>query len=66
MTRRPNAAHVRAMADTAGMQITEETAERIANAIGPALEGFAPVSGSMAMEVEPASYTFVQRAKVMS
>ena len=41
-----------------------EVAERIANSIGPAFEGFAPVAGTLPFDLEPASFLLVQNAKV--
>jgi len=52
------------MTDVAGVPATPEIAERIANSIGPAFEGFAPVAGTLPMDLEPASFLLVQNAKV--
>jgi hypothetical protein len=52
------------MTDVAGVPATAEAAERIANSIGPAFEGFAPVAGTLPMDLEPASFLLVQNAKV--
>ena len=41
-----------------------EVAARIANSIGPAFEGFAPVAGTLPFDLEPASFLLVQTAKV--
>ena len=61
---RPGPKEVRAMADVAGVPADAEVANRIANSIGPAFDGFAPVSGTLPMDLEPASFLLVQRAKV--
>ena len=61
---RPTAKEIKAMADVAGLPVSAEVAARIANSIGPAFEGFAPVSGTLPMDLEPASFLVVQRAKV--
>ena len=37
-----------------------EVAARIANSIGPAFEGFAPVAGTLPFDLEPASFLLVQ------
>ena len=37
---------------------------RIANSIGPAFEGFAPVAGTLPFDLEPASFLLVQNLKV--
>ena len=41
-----------------------DVATRIANSIGPAFEGFAPVAGTLPFDLEPASFLLVQAAKV--
>jgi hypothetical protein len=61
---RPSAKEVKAMTDVAGVPATAEVAERIANSIGPAFEGFAPVAGTLPFDLEPASFLLVQNAKV--
>ena len=61
---RPSAKEVKTMTDVAGVPPTTEAAERIANSIGPAFEGFAPVAGTLPMDLEPASFLLVQNAKV--
>jgi hypothetical protein len=61
---KPGAKEVKAMTDVAGVPATAEVAERIANSIGPAFEGFAPVAGTLPFDLEPASFLLVQNAKV--
>jgi hypothetical protein len=61
---RPSPKEVKAMTDVAGVPATAEVAERIANSIGPAFEGFAPVAGTLPFDLEPASFLLVQNAKV--
>ena len=61
---RPSPKEVKAMTDVAGLPATPEIAERIANSIGPAFEGFAPVAGTLPMDLEPASFLLVQNLKV--
>ena len=61
---RPDAKQVKAMTDVAGVPQDSDVSARIANSIGPAFDGFAPVSGTLPMDIEPASYLLVQRAKV--
>ena len=51
---KPSPKEVKAMADVAGVPQTAEVAERIANSIGPAFEGFAPVAGTLPFDLEPA------------
>ena len=60
----PDARQIKAMADVAGMPVSAEVAERIANSIGPAFEGFAPVAGTLPFDLEPATFRLVQAAKV--
>jgi len=61
---RPSAKEVKAISDTAGVVIEAEVASRIANSIGPAFDGFAPVAGTLPFDLEPASFDLVQGAKV--
>ena len=61
---KPSPKEVKAMTDVAGVSATPEIAERIANSIGPAFEGFAPVAGTLPFDLEPASFLLVQAAKV--
>jgi hypothetical protein len=61
---RPNPKQVKAMADVAGVPVSDEVAGRIANSIGPAFEGFAAVAGTLPFDLEPATFLLVQAAKV--
>ena len=61
---RPDAKQIKTMADVAGIPVSAEVAERIANSIGPAFEGFAPVAGTLPFDLEPATFRLVQAAKV--
>ena len=61
---KPSPRQVSAMADVAGVPVNDDVATRIANSIGPAFEGFAPIAGTLPMDLEPASYLLVQTAKV--
>ena len=61
---KPGPKEVKAMADVAGVPADAEAAARIANSIGPAFEGFAPVAGTLPFDLEPASYLVVQNLKV--
>jgi len=51
------------MADVAGVPVSTDVAERIANSIGPAFEGFAPIAGTLPFDLEPATFLLVQTAK---
>ncbi len=55
---------VKAMTEVAGVPQDAEVSARISNSIGPAFDGFAPVAGTLPMDLEPASYLLVQRPKV--
>ena len=59
---RPTANQIKAIADVAGVPVSVEVATRIANSIGPAFEGFAPVAGTLPFDLEPASFLLVQGA----
>ncbi len=48
------------MAETAGVPVEAEVAERIVNSIGPAFEGFAAISGTLPFDLEPASFLLAQ------
>ena len=61
---RPEPKQVKAMTDVAGVPQDSEVSARIATSIGPAFDGFAPVAGTLPMDLEPASFLLVQRAKV--
>jgi hypothetical protein len=61
---RPSPKEIKAIADAAGVPVDADVATRIANSIGPAFEGFAPVAGTLPFDLEPASFLLVQAAKV--
>jgi hypothetical protein len=60
---KPDAKQIRAMADAAGVPVSPDVAERIANSIGPAFEGFAPIAGTLPFDLEPATFLLAQTAK---
>jgi hypothetical protein len=60
----PSPKQIKAVADVAGVPVDNEVATRIANAIGPAFEGFAPVAGTVPFDLEPASFLLVQSRMV--
>jgi hypothetical protein len=60
---RPGPKEIKAIADAAGVPVSPEVATRIANSIGPAFEGFAPVAGTLPFDLEPASFLLVQAAR---
>ena len=61
---RPGPKEVKVMTDVAGVPADKEVAERIANSIGPAFDGFAAVAGTLPMDLEPATFLLVQATKV--
>jgi hypothetical protein len=61
---RPSAKEIKAIADAAGVAVDAEIATRIANSIGPAFEGFAPIAGTLPFDLEPASFLLAQAMKV--
>ena len=60
---RLSAKHVKAMAETAGIPVAHDVAERIASSIGPALDGFAGVAGTLPLDLEVATFALVQAEK---
>ncbi len=61
---KPGPKEVKAITDVAGVPVDADVAARIANSIGPAFEGFAPVAGTLPFDLEPASFLLVQNLKV--
>jgi hypothetical protein len=61
---KPTPQNVSAMAEAAGVPVDKDVATRIVNSIGPALEGFAPIAGTLPFDLEPASYVVAQSLKV--
>ena len=63
---RPTAKEIKATADIAGVAVSNEVAERIANSIGPAFEGFAAIAGTLPFDLEPATFILVQQAATVT
>ena len=61
---KPTSKEIKAMSDVADVPVDNDVAARIANSIGPAFEGFAPVSGTLPFDLEPATYLLVHTPKV--
>ena len=61
---KPTAKEVKAMSDVADVPVDNDVAARIANSIGPAFEGFAPVSGTLPFDLEPATFLLVRAPQV--
>ncbi|MEW6124817.1 MAG: hypothetical protein AB1698_19585 [Pseudomonadota bacterium] len=49
-----------ATARTAGLDLTPETALRIVTAIAPAIDTFAPLVGTLPLDLEPATFQRIQ------
>ena len=58
---KPSPKEVKAMTDVAGVPVDNDVAARIANSIGPAFEGFAPVAGTLPFDLEPATFLLAQK-----
>ena len=63
MATRPTAEEIKAMAHVAGVPVADDVAARIANSIGPAFDGFAPLAGTLPFDLEPATFVAVQMGK---
>jgi hypothetical protein len=63
---KPSPKEVKAITDVAGVPADADVATRIANSIGPAFEGFAPVAGTLPFDLEPASFLLVQNLMVQN
>ncbi|MDB5628007.1 MAG: hypothetical protein JWQ51_347 [Tardiphaga sp.] len=50
------------MASVAGVPIDDATATRIANSVGPIFDNFAPIAGTLPLDLEPATFVVVQQA----
>jgi len=61
---KPTPQNVSAMAEAAGLAVDKDVATRIASSIGPALEGFAAIAGTLPFDLEPASFVLAQHLKV--
>jgi hypothetical protein len=61
---RPTPKDVKVIAQIADVPADDEVANRIANSIGPAFDGFAPVAGTLPLDLEPASFLLAQIVKV--
>ena len=60
---KPTAKQIKALTEVSGLPASDEVAERIANSIGPAFEGFTAVAGTLPFDLEPATFLAVQNAK---
>ena len=60
---RPDPKQVKAMTEIAGVPQDADVSARISNSIGPAFDGFAPVAGTLPMDLEPSTFLVVQNTK---
>jgi len=60
---RPTPKDVKVIAHVTDVPADDEVANRIANSIGPAFDGFAPISGTLPFDLEPASFLLAQVAQ---
>ncbi|WP_375777436.1 hypothetical protein ACE103_40000 [Bradyrhizobium sp. ma5] len=58
---RPTPKDVKVIAHVADVPADDDVASRIANSIGPAFDGFAPISGTLPFDLEPASFRLAQK-----
>lgn len=61
---KPTDKDIKVIAAVAGLPVDAEVATRIVNSIGPALEGFAAIAGTLPFDLEPASFAVAQTVKV--
>lgn len=61
---RPTEKEVSAIASAAGVPVEKDVAARITNSIGPALESFAAIAGTLSFDLEPSTFVLVQTEKV--
>jgi hypothetical protein len=61
---RPTPKEIKAVAEMAGVPVSADVSERIANSIGPAFESFAAIAGTLPFDLEPASFVVVQAASI--
>jgi hypothetical protein len=57
---KPTPKAIKALADIAGVAVSDDDAARIATSMAPAFEGFAPVAGTLPFDLEPATFLVVQ------
>jgi hypothetical protein len=57
---KPTSKAIKAIADTAGIAVSDDDAARIATSMAPAFESFAPVAGTLPFDLEPATFLVVQ------
>ena len=58
----PTPKEIKAIADVAGVPVSNEVATRIAGSIGPAFEGFAAIAGTLPFDLEPSTFLLAHTA----
>ncbi|HLI99666.1 MAG TPA: hypothetical protein VKT76_08120 [Bradyrhizobium sp.] len=61
---KPTAKEIYAIANVAGVPVETDIANRVANSIGPAFDGFAAIAGTLPFDLEPSTFVTIQTAKV--
>ncbi len=61
---KPTEKEVGALAGAAGVPVEKDVAARIVTSIGPALEAFAAIAGTLPFDLEPSTFVLVQTEKV--
>jgi hypothetical protein len=61
----PTPKQIKVIAEIGGLVVADNVAERIANAVGPAYDGFSAVAGTLPMDIEPATFLVVQNTKAL-
>jgi len=62
---KPTDKEISAIASVAGVPVDMQVAARIANSIGPAFDGFAPIAGTLPFDLEPSTFVLVQTEKAV-
>ncbi|WP_035716433.1 hypothetical protein [Azorhizobium doebereinerae] len=62
MTTSPSPEDVAATARTVGIALAPETAARVAHAVTPAVQTFAPIAASLPFDLDPGAFLAAQRA----
>jgi hypothetical protein len=61
---RPTPKEIKAVAEVAGVPVSADVSERVANSMGPAFESFAAVAVTLPFDLEPANFVVVQAASI--
>lgn len=61
---RPTAREIKVMAHVADLPVDDEAATRVERSMGPSFDAFAPIAGTLPLDLEPAMYVLAQLTKV--